>query len=156
MSWRVAKSERCGAEHVRPQILIPLLFSILINATALVPQRARAVAVPVAALPGTAVFAPALGGARRVGAWDCRTRFGQLQEGAKYPKSGASRGGKLFPIPFCLYGADGCECTDDDSLVDLLVPFQMVYGVEWLTVESLCERQKWVNCIGWVSLFLLC
>ncbi|KAJ7855158.1 hypothetical protein B0H14DRAFT_3449175 [Mycena olivaceomarginata] len=38
---------------------------------------------------------------------------------------------------------------DDDSLVDLLVPFQMAYedGVERLAAESLLERQKWVNRI---------
>ncbi|KAJ7883240.1 hypothetical protein B0H13DRAFT_2667191 [Mycena leptocephala] len=36
-----------------------------------------------------------------------------------------------------------------DTLVDLLVPFQMVYedGVERLAAESLLERQKWVNRI---------
>ncbi|KAJ7057023.1 hypothetical protein C8F01DRAFT_1153102 [Mycena amicta] len=36
-----------------------------------------------------------------------------------------------------------------DTLVDLLVPFQMIYedGVERLAAESLLERQKWVNRI---------
>jgi hypothetical protein len=73
----------------------------------------------------------------------------------------AREGGKSFPsLPFCLYGADRCACADDDSLVDLLVPFQMAYedGVERLAAESLLERQKWVNRIWWVSLLfiLLC
>jgi hypothetical protein len=40
-----------------------------------------------------------------------------------------------------------------DTLVDLLVPFQMVYedGVERLAAETLLERQKWVNRIWCVS-----
>jgi hypothetical protein len=46
---------------------------------------------------------------------------------------------------------------DDDSFVDLLVPFQMAYedGVERLAAESLLERQKWVNRIWWVSLLFI-
>ncbi|KAJ7795791.1 hypothetical protein B0H14DRAFT_3495536 [Mycena olivaceomarginata] len=42
-------------------------------------------------------------------------------------------------------GGVAARKDDDDSLVDLLVPFQMVYedGVERLAAESLLERQKW-------------
>jgi hypothetical protein len=39
-------------------------------------------------------------------------------------------------------------------LMDMLVPFQMLYanGVERLAVESLLERQKWVNRL-WYTFF---
>lgn len=40
--------------------------------------------------------------------------------------------------------------SDGQPLVDMLVPFQMMYGdgVERLAAESLLERQKWVNRIS--------
>jgi hypothetical protein len=48
---------------------------------------------------------------------------------------------------------------DGQSLMDTLVPFQILYadGVERLAAESLLERQKWVNQIMYVfylTLFL--
>ena len=46
---------------------------------------------------------------------------------------------------------------DGQSLMDTLVPFQMLYadGVERLAAESLLERQKWVNRIMYVFYFIL-
>jgi hypothetical protein len=48
------------------------------------------------------------------------------------------------------------EARDEVPLMDILVPFHMVYadGVERLGAESLGERSKWVNRLWYV--FRLC